>query len=189
MKKVQIVLVMMLLAAVLASCGEKKKNKDIIAPRVVKVVPKAPIRMQDYADERGVAWIGRSYQVAISRTASDSLPMVKDENGQQFVDNVFRIVVRRADGSVFFNRTFTKASVMTYLDENYRKNGVFEGLVFDRADGDWLVFAGSVGLPQTDEYIPLVIRLSRMGELQIQRDSQMDTANPIAEQELSSEEI
>ena len=50
-------------------------------------------------------------------------------------------------------------------------------MVFDKVDGDWLVFAASVGHPQTDEYIPLVIRLSRMGELVIKRDVQMDTSN------------
>jgi hypothetical protein len=49
-------------------------------------------------------------------------------------------------------------------------------LVFDKVDGDWLVFAASVAHPQSDEYIPLIIRLSRMGELTIKRDTQMDTA-------------
>ena len=49
-------------------------------------------------------------------------------------------------------------------------------LVFDKPDGDWLVFAASVGHPQTDEYIPLVVKLSRMGVLQVELDTQMDTA-------------
>ena len=53
--------------------------------------------------------------------------------------------------------------------------------MFDKADGDWLEFAASVCHPQTDEYIPLIVRLSRMGELTIQRDSQMDT-NAIEEE-------
>jgi hypothetical protein len=43
--------------------------------------------------------------------------------------------------------------------------------------GDWIVFAASVGHPQSDEYIPLIIRLSRMGQLVIKRDVQMDTHN------------
>ena len=105
-------------------------------------------------------------------------PMVKDETGQEFVDNVFSLAVSRADGSIFFSRTFTKKDVVNYIDENYRKAGVFEGLVFDRVDGDYLILAASVGLPQTDEYIPLVIRLSRMGQISIQRDTQMDTSSP-----------
>ena len=181
------------LVAVTVACGNKKKSEDIIAPRVEKVKPKAPIRMQAYTDERDVDWIGKSYHVKITREASDSLAMVKDETGQKFVDNVFTITVSRMDGSVFFNRTFTKNTVSDYLDNDYRKTGIFEGFVFDKADGDWLVFAASVGHPQTDEYIPLVIRLSRMGDLEIKRDVQMDTTPETDETTLqtdsSSEEI
>ena len=162
---------------VLTACGEKKKSENIIAPRVEKVKPKAPIQMPEFDREIPVDWIGKTYLVGISRRPSDSLSMVKDETGQQFVDNIFTLTVKRKDGSVFFNRTFTKQSLSTYLDDDYRRTGIFEGLVFDKADGDWLVFGASVGHPQTDEYIPLVIRLSRMGNLVIKRDVQMDTQN------------
>lgn len=177
MKKILAFAAVGMMLGVMASCGGKKKSNDIIAPRVVKVKPKAPVRMQEYTDERDVKWLGKTYHVAINRQASDSLPLVKDETGQKFVDNVFTLAVSRADGSVFFSRQFTKQMMGAYLDEDYQNTGIFEGLVFDKVDGDWLVFGGSVGHPQTDEYIPLVIRLSRMGEVVISRDTQMDTHN------------
>ena len=120
-------------------------------------------------------WIGKTYHVTVHRQPADSLPMVKDETGQKFVDNVFSVKVSRQDGSVFFTRTFTKQYFLNYITEDYRKKGILEGIVFDKADGDWLVFAASVGLPQTDEYIPLIVRLSRMGELTVRQDTQMDT--------------
>ena len=170
-------IVILAIVLVLTACGEKKKSENIIAPRVEKVKPKAPIQMPEYSDEHPVGWIGKTYRVAISRRPADSLSMVKDETGQQFVDNIFTLTVKRKDGSVFFNRTFTKQSISNYLDDDYRRTGIFEGMVFDKADGDWLVFGASVGHPQTDEYIPLVIRLSRMGNLVIKRDVQMDTQN------------
>lgn len=178
MNKIHIFLMALVACVLLSACGEKKKSDNIIAPRVVEAVPQEPVKMQEYTDERSVDWLGKSYHVAIHRQACDSLPMVKDETGQEFVDNMFSLVVSRADGSIFFNRTFTKKDVVKYVDENYRKSGVFEGLVFDRAEGDDLILAASVGLPQTDEYIPLVIRLSRMGQISIQRDTQMDTSSP-----------
>lgn len=178
MNKIHIFLMALVACVLLSACGEKKKSDNIIAPRVVEAVPQEPVKMQEYTDERSVDWLGKNYHVAIHRHASDSLPMVKDETGQEFVDNVFSLVVSRADGSIFFNRKFTKKDVVNYIDENYRKSGVFEGLVFDRAEGDDLILAASVGLPQTDEYIPLVIRLSRMGQISIQRDTQMDTNSP-----------
>lgn len=175
MKRLVIFVGLGVLIAVLAACGGKKKSEDIIAPRIEKVQLKAPIRMQDYTDERDVAWIGKTYHVTIARKSSDSLEMIKDEVGQKYVDNIFTVMVSRSDGSVFFKRSFTKASLNSYLDDDFRKTGLFEGFVYDKAEGDWLVFGASVGHPQTDEYIPLVIRLSRMGELVIKRDVQMDT--------------
>ena len=173
----------------LVACGEKKKSADIITQRVETVKPQAPERMQEYNDTRDVAWIGKQYKVTVHRQPGDSLPMVKDETGQKFVDNIISVCVLRADGTKFFSRNFTKSDFLNYLDEDYSKTGILEGLVFDKADGDWLEFAASVCHPHTDEYIPLVVRLSRMGELTIQRDTQMDTTGDTPQQEESSEEI
>lgn len=158
------------------ACGGKKKSEDIIAQRVVKAAPKGPVSMQDYVDNRDVSWIGKNYHVAIHRFATDSLPMVKDENGQQYVDNLITLAITRSDGSMFYSHTFKKSDFKQYLDADYNETGILEGLVFDKSDGDWLVFAASVSHPQDeDEYIPMVVRLSRMGHLSISRDSLMDT--------------
>jgi hypothetical protein len=173
----------------LTSCGEKKKSSDIITQRVEKVTPRAPERMQEYDDSRDIAWIGKQYKVNVHRHPADSLPMVKDETGQKFVDNVISVKVLRADGSQFFARTFKKSDFLSYLDDDYIKTGILEGLVFDKAEGDFLEFAASVSHPNSDEYIPLVVRLSRMGQITIQRDTQMDTTGETPEQEPSSEEM
>ena len=173
----------------LTSCGEKKKSSDIITQRVEKVTPRAPERMQEYDDSRDIAWIGKQYKVNVHRHPADSLPMVKDETGQKFVDNVISVKVLRADGSQFFARTFKKSDFLSYLDDDYIKTGILEGLVFDKAEGDFLEFAASVSHPNSDEYIPFVVRLSRMGQITIQRDTQMDTTGETPEQEPSSEEM
>ena len=181
MKKALMIAMAAGLVLAMSGCGSKKKSDQIITQRVVKKAPQQPVKMQEYNDERDVPWIGKSYHVAINRMPSDSLPMVKDETGQKFVDNIFTLTVSREDGSVFFSRQFTKAFFTNYITDVYRKEGILEGIVFDKADGDWLKFAASVGLPQTDEYIPLVIRLSRMGELTVSQDTQMDTNGDIDE--------
>lgn len=181
MKKALMIAMAAGLVLATSGCGSKKKSDQIITQRVVKKAPRQPVKMQEYNDERDVSWIGKSYHVAVNRMPSDSLPMVKDETGQKFVDNIFTLTVSREDGSVFFSRQFTKAFFTNYITDVYRKAGILEGIVFDKADGDWLKFAASVGLPQTDEYIPLVIRLSRMGELTVSQDTQMDTNGDIDE--------
>ena len=157
-------------------CKQKKQTDDIIVRKAEAPKLQAPIRMQEYHQVKDIQWLDRSYQVDIHRMADDSLKMVKDETGQKFVDNRIQLKVIRQDGSVFFSQTFTKASFSDYLDEDYRQTGILEGLVFDRVEGNDLIFAGSVSHPQTDEYIPLVITLSNFGDVAISRDTQMDTS-------------
>ena len=85
------------------------------------------------------------------------------------------MVVSRDNGSVFYSHSFTKKDFDKFIDNDYRNTGILEGLVFDKANGDWLEFAASVSHPQTDEYIPLIVSLSRTGDIVIKHDADMDT--------------
>ena len=156
------------------SCGKKKQHDDIIVQETEVPQPQAPIRMQDYKDIKDVQWLGKQYQIEVYRTACDSLAMVKDESGQQFVDNRIVLKVIRQDGSVFCTKTFTKSAFNACLDDDYRKTGILEGFVFDKAEGNHLFFAASVCHPQTDEYIPMVVTLSNFAEVGISKDQQME---------------
>lgn len=176
------------MAVIAISCGKKKESKDIIVPTVEVVKPKAPISMQPYNQQQEVKWLDKSYQVFIDRVADDSLRMVQDETGQKFVDNRITLRVIRADGSVFFKKVFTKSSFDAQLDNDYRQTGILEGLVFDKVDGNNLIFAGSVCHPQTDEYIPLVVTVSNFGNVTIKRDDQMDT-NSTQEQQPQENQV
>ena len=187
MKKIQL-LAALLIAVIAISCGKKKESKDIIVPTVEVVKPKAPISMQPYNQQQEVKWLDKSYQVFIDRVADDSLRMVQDETGQKFVDNRITLRVIRADGSVFFKKVFTKSSFDAQLDDDYRQTGILEGLVFDKVDGNNLIFAGSVCHPQTDEYIPLVVTVSNFGHVTIKRDDQMDT-NSTQEQQPQENQV
>ena len=165
MKKIQL-LAALLIAVIAISCGKKKESKDIIVPTVEVVKPKAPISMQPYNQQQEVKWLDKSYQVF----------------------NRITLRVIRADGSVFFKKVFTKSSFDAQLDDDYRQTGILEGLVFDKVDGNNLIFAGSVSHPQTDEYIPLVVTVSNFGNVTIKRDDQMDT-NSTQEQQPQENQV
>lgn len=190
MKKMKhIRLVIIFLTVLLAvGCGKKKKTDDIIVPSTEAPKPQGPIRMQPYGQTKDIVWLNKNYQVVIHREADDSLKMVTDETGQQFVDNRISLRVLRSDGSVFFNRVFTKSTFEAQLDDDYRQTGILEGIVFDQIDGNNLVFAGSVSHPQTDEYIPLVITVSNFGDVTLKRDDQMDTSGNETEPSPTSED-
>ena len=183
MKRFFQIMVLAVVAVSLTGCKEQKKSDVIITKKVETPKPQAPIRMQDYKQTTDVQWLGKSYQVEVARTPDDSLRMVKDEDGQKFVDNRISLRILRSDGSVFYKGSFTKAAFESYLDDDYRKTGILEGFVYDKIDGPQIIFAASVCHPQTDEYIPLVVTISSQGEVGIRRDSDMDTYGNEEEQQ------
>ena len=95
----------------------------------------------------------------------------------------------RSDGSEFFSRTFTKKDFTSYLDKHTQDMGALLGIVYVKAEGDYLYFAASVGSPDvtSDEYVPMVLKISRMGSISISKDEKLDT-NASAEEEEDEED-
>ena len=183
MTKQQLTVMCLTALVMLTGCKEKKAPVDIIAAKVEAPQPTGPQRMQPYNDQRDVQWLGKTYKVEISRVPDDSLAKVTDETGQQFVDNRISLTVRRADGSVAISKTFLKRTFEAYLDKEYKQSGILEGFVFDEVKDNFLKFAASVSLPQTDEYIPLEVKIDNFGNLNIKRDSELDTNGGEKEEE------
>ena len=177
--------ILMAAAAMLTACQEKKESTVIIAPKPEPVKPSGPILMQDMKAENSVEWIGKTYKVIVNRKVDRELPMVEVEPGKKAYDNRISLTIVRPDGTEFFNKEYTKAAFMNCLDESTKKNGVLLGIVLDRADGDNLIFAASVGSPDvlSDEFIPMVLTVGRMGDVGIKRDTTMDTSNDQEQQE------
>ena len=143
----------------------------------------------NYVQSRKIKWLGGVYTVETKRVADTSLPLIEDGN-TKYYDNKIMIRILRSDGSVFFNHTFTKVDFKDYIDGTY-SDGALVGIVLDRAEGDNLLFAASVGSPDkmSDEYIPLLLKVSRQGKVSISKDTQLDTGSSEAsEQDLSEEE-
>lgn len=190
MKQLLPIIAVILLVGTIASCSSKKQREDIITTKYEKPAPQGPIRTDDYKDTKQFRWLDRDYTCTIERMADDSLPMVKDETGQQFVDNRVRVVITRADGSKFFDKEFTKVSFDSYINEDYRKTGILEGFVFDRVENSEVRFACSVSRPQSDEFIPLILSVNRMGTIDIKQDTRIDTEMedaPVAPEEEPAE--
>lgn len=162
----------------LGACKDKKPAQDtIITSRQEVRKPQAPIKMQEYRQENTAQWLEGNYHILLVRTPVDSLPMVQDEIGQKYVDNRIELTITRADGSVFLKRTFTKSTFASYLDDDYRRTGILEAMIFEEVDDGRLEFAVSVAHPQADdEFIPLEMKIDSAGGLTIKRDSDMDTS-------------
>lgn len=177
MKKTTIAMCIAIAAIGMSACSEKKKSDNIITRKEVKKAPSAPIRMQEYNQTTETSLGGSELTCFVHRTPDDSLSKVKDETGQAYFDNAIELKITRGDGSVFFQKRFTKASFNSFLDDDYRRTGILEGIVFDKAEGGVLRFAASVSHPNTDEYIPILVKIDRKGNMAMERDVNLDTTS------------
>lgn len=175
-KNLTIVLAFGVLMGVVA-CKEKKQTDVIITTKPVPEAKKPTQKVGDYETTTPVDWVGSTYQVLVERKADESLPLADDGQGNKYYDNRITVKIVRKDGSEFFNRTFVKEDFSAYVDALYKKNSALLGIVLDRAEADYLVFAASVGSPDkmSDEYVPLVMKVSRFGDVKISKDTQLDT--------------
>lgn len=165
-------------ATVLAtSCGSKKDPQYIIVePEKPAVKKQTTIASEPYKMEDNISWFGSMYKYRVVRESDKEAPTVKNEDGQKFFDNKATVTVWRADGSEFYSHTFKKESFSQYLPSLFNKNGILEGLVFEKAEKEYLQFAASVALPQTDEYMPFAIRISTSGSITIVKVNEMEEA-------------
>lgn len=171
--------ILLMSLAVATACNDKPKTDTIIVKKPTVKPAKAVQSMGDNNQSRDVKWLGATYHVQVERKADRSLPFAVDEQGNKFYDNRITVIITRPDGSEFFNRTFSKADFDKWIGEDTRKNGALLGIVFDDTKGESLRFAASVGSPDrmSDEYVPLVVEISRTGGVSISQDTQLDTTS------------
>lgn len=160
-------------SCLLCGCTQKVQVKDDISTIQMQSDKNGTNRMQPYKVDTYVMVNGKKYDYYIKREACDSLGVVKSEVGGSYVNNQIELKVS-CEGNVIFHKTFTKNSFASYADPKYLDESVLEGIVFDRVEGDNIIFAGSIGDPQIDMYDPFSLKLSTSGSLTIEKVTGMD---------------
>ena len=148
----RIVLIVILALLTVVSCKKKDQQEDIIVEKVIEKPQDGPESMTADEQSGSARWIsGAEYSYIIKREAKQELPVVTNHD-VQYYDNAIQLTVKRVDGSVFFEKSFTKENFSPVLPKESRENGVLLGMNFDKVDGNDLIFVVSVGSPdETNE--------------------------------------
>jgi len=170
-----ILFVSAVLALSLGSCGSRNSGNESPSQSEYETVGEnADIlqRMHDYHFEDTLRTGGHNYHYIIDRIASDSLPVVTDDEGHRFADNIYTLTIQR-DGQSFLHRRFTKSAFASHLSADFVRKGMLDGMMLDRSLPG-LVFAVSVSLPQSDMFEPLLLRIDGSGGIAIERDTRAE---------------
>lgn len=151
--------------ALFSSCKEEKKSDDIIVEKVVDKVQQGTEKMANESHNGNVQWIGgQSYSYTIKRESSQSLPKVMNHD-VEYYDNYITLTVRRSDGTVFFEKKFSKSNFSPVLPEDFNESGVMLGMTYHKTEGNDLYFLVSVGSPDEniEEFYYVLLELNNFG--------------------------
>ena len=175
----QICIMIALVMGIMTSCKEDKKKAQEEAKQIFQIESvdenTGLQRMQVSKINQDIVCKGKKFQLFVERTPDDNLPQVKSDMGL-FVDNSIKVRITRENGTVLFDKTFTKKDFSTQLPNKYLSRSVLEGLVFDdvrTAENNEITLAASVSYPMTDLYIPFILVVSQDGKLSISKDEDM----------------
>lgn len=147
------------------SCKSEKKTDDIIVDKVIDKPQDTPVRMGQDNRSGSATWVGGAeYSFNITRSSSDSLAIIEN-NGVKYHDNAITLVVSRANGTVFFKKTFTKANFSPVMPKSFKDTGVLLGMNLLKAEGDYMYFVVTIGSPDenNDEFFHALMTLDRFG--------------------------
>lgn len=167
------------------SCSDKKatlSSDERKAFQVDSIDAHGVQRMQVSQVEQTVKWNNKNYTLSICRTPADSLPKIKNDLGDIYLDNKITLRINREKGGRVFNKVFTKRAFSDLIGEDFLSKSILEGMVFDKVTPQGFVFAASVSFPQTDLYVPISLLVSPEGKLTMRKEELMDETYSADEQ-------
>lgn len=159
----------------LSSCSSNKKKAEADIQILMKdsVVVGGPERMQVSDAKTTITFKGKEYHSQVIRRPDDNLPVVKNEEGETFIDN--RITLRiTSGGKTVVDKVFTKESFAGLVDATFLKHSILEGLVYDKNTSNGMVYAASICYPQSDLYIPMSITVSADGKISLAKEELLE---------------
>ena len=160
------------IAAFLFSACRSDRKSNIIVETQTNYVPQEH-RMPDYNFSDTVRMGSHQFVYTIHREADASLPKVKDEVGDTYLDNFYQLIIER-DNAAFFERRFAKSDLRPQLARDFQRNGIIDGFRFISAGEGRLQFGLCVSYPESDMSAPFILTIGPDASYSIEADDVMD---------------
>lgn len=160
---------------ILAACNtatNKQPNEMRMVQNSEETINEGPISMQPSEVKESFLYKGKNYQSHIVRRPDESLPIVTNDEHQQFVDNLISVKLS-CEGKQILSRTFSKKDFLYLVDDTFAKQAILEGIVFNETNDEGICFAASLGHPESDLYQPIRLVVTASGNLSITLEEEL----------------
>lgn len=169
-------MILAVLTIALAACKGNKGKKTIeLLPAMEQDTVTHSMAACDFNDSLR-AW-NSHVTFIIHREPCNSLPVVIDQYGTKFRDNLFELTIEK-DGKPFLKRQFTKKDFASLITEEFRKHGMFDGFRCIGYEDGLLTFGTCVSYPESDMTQPFLVKVAQDGSISIEHDKTPINENP-----------
>lgn len=165
--------ILFLVAFSLSSCKQNRTQEE--PSQTLQNEPQKNIihsmPQYDFADTVHVG--SHTYRYSIHREVDKSLPVVADDMGERYHDNVYQLTITRS-GTQIFSQRYTKSVFADRLSRDFRKYGILDGFRFRKAENGLLYFSVCVSYPESDMSAPFVLAVAPDGSSSIHVDESLD---------------
>ena len=145
------------------ACSSQDKNKkdgtQVLMQDSTEIA--GPQRMQVSDVKTSFTYKGKEYQSSVVRRPDESLPIVKNEQGE-------------CGGKQVVDKVFTKDNFASLVDAKFMKYSILEGLVYDKTTPQGIIYAASVCYPQSDLYVPIRLTITADGKISMAKEELME---------------
>lgn len=175
MKQKHIMILAMLVMALAACKGHKEKETmELLQAAEVDTVTHSMMAC-DYPDSVR-AW-NSLVTYNIHREPCDSLPVVTDQYGTKYKDNLFVLTINRGEQTLL-KRMFTKNDFTSMMTKEFREHGMFDGFRCKGYEDGTLIFGTCVSYPESDMSQPFLVKVRQDGSVSIEVDKTPVNENP-----------
>lgn len=176
MKQRQLLMLALLAAVLMVACkGNKNKETIELLPAAEQDTVTHSMSSCDFNDSI-TAW-NTLVTFLIHREPCDSMPVVTDQYGTKYKDNIFELTIEK-NGHPFFRHKFTKNNFRELMTPDFRKHGMFDGFRCAGFQDGKIVFGTCVSYPESDMTQPFLIRVAQDGSFSVEVDKTPINENP-----------
>lgn len=175
-KEIMVYMACAMMGALSVACSSQagKGSENKTTAQADSVQANAPQAMQSSLVHEDITFEGKSYHTTVLRRPDKTLPVVANEQGEQFFDNRIKLRVE-CENRILVDFDFTKEDFSAWVDKRFLHYAILEAIVFNEVTPSGLAFSASVCYPQTDLYMPLRITVKANGTMVIEREDLEET--------------
>lgn len=163
------------------SCSlQQNKDGDNVRVLMKDSIENAVLQKMPISESKNnLIYKGKAYVSQITRQPDEKQPIVKDQQGDIFIDNNITLRITSGDKAII-NKTFTKNDFASLIDSQFMKYAILEGLIYDETTAEGFVYIATVSYPQSDLYVPVKLTISPNGNIRMTKEELLE--NPVTEE-------